>query len=52
MSKTTIKIERDINIDLMIASRLSNTTKEKLAEKLLSEGLKPYLEGIERFKFK
>ncbi len=50
--KTTIRISKEINTELLIASRLvAKCSKEDLAEKILSEGLKLYTKDLQRMKF-
>jgi len=49
---TSLKIPKEINVELMIISRLLNKTKEQLTAEILSEGLKPYANSIIRQRFK
>jgi len=51
MAKTTIKIDLDLSLDLLIVSRLNNLTKEELVNRLLKEGIKPYMENIKKQRF-
>jgi len=52
LNKTSLRISKETNTNLIIVSRLENTTKEKLAERLLTERLKPMLDKISRQRFK
>lgn len=49
---TSLRVEKETNINLMIVSRLVGKTKESLAQEILQEGLKPYLAQIKRQKFR
>ena len=50
-SKTTLTINKELNIDLLIVAKLSGKTKEELAEELLTSGLRPLLDKIKRDRF-
>lgn len=49
MSKTTLKINSDINKDLMIYSILEQENKELFTEKLLKLGLESYRNKYQKF---
>lgn len=50
MGKSTIKINSELNVNLMIVSRLLSKSKEQLAEEFLSSCLAPYMDNINRIK--
>ena len=51
MNKTTIKVSKETSLDLLITAKLNGKSKEEFTELIIRDGLKPYLNSIERKKF-
>lgn len=49
---TTIRIQKELNKQLDIISRLEDCPKEKFTDNLIKQGLKPYLTKWQKLRFK
>jgi len=48
---TTIKISKELSLNLLIVAKLNGFSKEKFIDMLLHESLKPHLIKIKRQRF-
>lgn len=48
--RTSLKISKELNLQLLINAKLNGYTKEAFVEMLLKGALKPYIDTIDRVK--